>query len=149
MFRINDIVLRINQPIEGTLKKGQRAIVSELVDAKYMQLEGHVGNFLITNFRLDTLGVPIGTKATLSDLESMEQALVTIDKWNRTHPTVAMVSIEAFPAQDGGSVYSTGCDDFNNVSLMITHLGTLASSEERKSTLQRAMGLLQVEINNE
>lgn len=146
MLRVNDIVVRISNPLEGGLRKGQRAVVTSLVDDKYMTLDGHAGQFLIANFRVDTLGSPCGAKATLSDLEAVEQALNTIDQWNRTHPTGSMISIEAHPAQDGGSTFFTSTEDFNDVSLMVEHLGTLASKEERKSTLRKAMGLLQVEL---
>lgn len=145
MIRKNDIVVRISHPLEGALLKGDRAIVSSIEDDQFMTLEGHVGQFMISNFRLDSLG-NTETKPTLSDLESMERALSTIDHWNRTHPTIAMVSIEAHCAQDGGSTFCTGGDDFNDIGLMISHLGTLATSQERKSVLRHAMGLLQVEL---
>lgn len=148
MFRKGDVVVRITTPTEGSVVKGTRAIVASVTDSQYMTLEGHHGQFMQVNFRPDSLGSS-ERKPTVSDLESMEHALQVIDNWNRTHPTAAMVSIQAYPAQDGGSVFMTTNNDYNSIEGVIKRLGELATSDEKKASLRKAIGLMQMEIGDE
>lgn len=145
MFRTHDVVVRLNNPIEGSLLKGERAIVKGVIDSEYMTLEGHAGQFLQSNFRLDS--ETSTTKQTVSDLEAVEDALHVIDNWNRTHPTGAMISIEAHCTQDGGSTFLTQASDSNDISEFITILSMMATDADKQSTLRRAMELIGAEIH--
>lgn len=146
MFRKNDVVVRLNNPVEGSVLKGARAIVKEVIDSQYMTLEGHHGQFLQSNFRIDSLGTH-EENPTVSDLQAVEQALHVIDNWNRTHPTGAMISIEAHCTQDGGSTFLTATDDYNDIDRFIIALSSMANDEDKKSTLRRAMSLLGAELD--
>ncbi|AHK11881.1 hypothetical protein CHOED_021 [Vibrio phage CHOED] len=136
MYRKGDIVVRLTAPIEGTFRKGTRAIVNEVLNDKEFTLEGHEGTYLQSSFRMDSIGNP--TNPTVSDLGSLEQALRVIDNWNRTHPTGLMVHIEAYPAQDGGSLFRTDAFDTNDISQLMGHLINYSSAEEKAAALERA-----------
>lgn len=135
MYRSSDIVVRVCSPIEGSFVKGTRAIVKEVLNNKEFTLEGHEGIFLQSSFRLDSLG---DSKPTLSGLGELEHALTVIDNWNRTKPTGQMISIEAYPAQDGGSLFTTPSKDSNDISAFMAYLIDYASSNEKAEILERA-----------
>lgn len=148
MYRKGDIVVRIVEPKEGNFKAGTRAIIKEILNDREFTLEGHDGTYCQSSFRLETLKDTTGEIRQVSDLESMEHALNVIDHWNRTHPTAYMVSIEAHPAQDGGSIFSTATADTNNVAQFVVELAQAASDTERKATLVKAMELMQLQVDS-
>lgn len=135
MYRTGDIVVRVTEPMEGGFHKGIRDIVKEVLNDKEFTLENHEGIYLQRNFRLDKMDGEIGQ---VSDLEALEKALEVIDNWNRTQPTGNMVSIEAYPAQDGGSLFTTPSFDTHDIGSMMGHLLAYASDKEKAATLERA-----------
>lgn len=148
MFRKDDVVVRLSSSMEGDFKKGTRAIVKEIINDTEFTLEGHRGIYLQSSFRLVGANETLRENRQVSDLESVENALNVIDAWNRTHPTGYMISIEAHPAQDGGSTFLTNTLDTNSVSQFMVELAKAASGEERKATLKKAMELMQLQMDN-
>lgn len=148
MYRSGDIVVRLTEPVEGEFRAGTRAIVKEVLNDKEFTLEGHVGIYLQSSFRPDTLVDSHGQIRHMSDLEAVENALNIIDNWNRTHPTAYMISIEAEPAQDGGSIFSTTSEDTNSIPQFMSYLAIAASDNERKATLRKAMDLMQLQLGD-
>jgi methionine synthase I (cobalamin-dependent) len=138
-MRPGDIVIRTVPTVEGNFQKGTRAIVKEVLNDREITLEGHQGIYLKSSFQLER---PFQQNGQVSDLESIEHALHTIDVWNRTHPTGLMISIEAYPAQDGGSLFHTDSFDSNDVSQMVNHLLDYASNLEKAAMLERAAAAL-------
>lgn len=137
MYRTNDIVVRLTDTMEGGMKKGTRAIVAKVLNDKEFTLEGHEGTYLQASFRMDSIGAQ-GEIRQVSGLAAVEHALRVIDDWNRTHPTGNMISIEAYPAQDGGSLFTTPSHDSNSISDFVGHLMNYASSEDKAVALERA-----------
>lgn len=134
-MRTGDIVVRITAPLEGNFTKGTRAIVKEVLNDREVTLEGHDGIFLQSSFKIERFSTQ---NRQVSDLESIEHALHTIDVWNRTHPTGLMISIEAYPAQDGGSLFHTDSFDANDIGSFVGHLLDYASKEDKAAMLERA-----------
>lgn len=149
MFRKGDVVVRQNSPLEGSVVKGTVAVVKRIIDADYMTLEGHDGRYMQSHFRLNTQSNPERTVVG-NDLESVENALRTIDNWNRTHPTPAMISIESGNAQDGGSIFviNDGYDS-HNVSDIMVHLTKFMSDADRKAGLLRMKLMIDRELGDE
>lgn len=148
MYRSGDIVVRLTTPAEGNFKAGTRAIVDEVLNATEFTLEGHVGHYLQSSFRPANLVDSHGQIRQVSDLETVENALNVIDNWNKTHPTGYMISIEAHPAQDGGSTFLTDSTDSNSIPEFMASIAHAASDGERKATLKKAMELMQLQMDN-
>lgn len=136
MYRKGDIVTRVSNPLESGLKKGARAIVKEVLDNKEFTLEGHEGVYLQSGFRPSAMAAVQNRQ--VSGLEELEHALNVIDNWNRTKPTSQMISIEAYPAQDGGSLFTTPSFDANNIGDFMAHLIDYGSNEDKAAALERA-----------
>lgn len=139
MFRKGDIVTRFVPSQEGGMKKGTRAIVKRILNDREFTLEGHEGIYLQQSFTMDT---PMSENRQVSDLEELEQALQVIDMWNRSRPTSQMISIEAYPAQDGGNLYSMHGYDTHHVSALMGHLMETATNEDKAAVLEKAAAAL-------
>lgn len=138
MYRTGDIVTRVAVASEGNFKKGTRAIVKEVLNDTEFTLEGHEGIYLQASFRISKLTTEVHQNRQVSDLESLENALKVIDNWNRTKPTSQMISVEAYPAQDGGSLFTTPSFDSNSISDFIVHLLGYGSDIDKAAALERA-----------
>lgn len=134
MFRTGDIAVRMVPSKEGGMVVGTRCIVKRVLNAREFTLEGLPGVYLQSSFQLDTEG----ETRQVSDLEQLEQALIILDNWNRTHPTALMVSVEAYPAQDGGSLFTTHGFDSNSIGELVGHLLEQSSDEDKATALERA-----------
>lgn len=134
MFRKGDIAVRMVPSQEGGIAVGTRCIVKRVLNDREFTLEGMPGIYLQSSFQLDTEG----ENRQVSDLEQLEQALNILDHWNRTHPTALMVSVEAYPAQDGGSLFTTHGFDSNSIGELMGHLLAQGSNEAKAAFLERA-----------
>lgn len=143
MFRPSDTVVRINSPVEGGIKKGTKAIVATIIDETYMTLEGHEGQYRQSSFKLDTV---TRTKPTVSDLDSLTEALRVIDNWNRTHPTAMMIGVDPYPTQDGGMVVEVNGEGFNSPDTFYEYMSYYASKQDRKAALKRALTMMGAEL---
>lgn len=130
-------LVRARGDLNGALPCGTVVTVKTVIDEEYIELEGYEDcHFLRSQFEpLDTYG---GEIRQMSDLELLEMSLRHIDHWNRTHPISQMISIEAYPAQDGGSLFTTHGFDSNSIGELIGHLLVTASNEERAAALEKA-----------
>lgn len=135
MFRTGDIAVRMVPSKEGGVAVGTRCIVKRVLNDREFTLEGLPGVYLQSSFAMDT---EMGENRQVSDLEQLEQALTILDNWNRTHPTSQMVSVEAYPAQDGGSLFTTHGFDSNSIGELVGHLVEQGSNEAKAAFLERA-----------
>lgn len=137
------LVVRTSGILEGPIKEGDKCIVKCIVDSQYMELEEYEGLYLRSNFKpVEDYIVPKGRPDQMSSIEALETALKVLDHWNRTHTTSMMISVEAYPAQDGGSLFTTPTFDSNNIGTMIEHLLDYSSKEEKAAALERAAAAL-------
>lgn len=130
-------VIRTSNNLSGDVLKGSTYTIKYLIDDDTLALEEVEGSFRRSEFEDEATYVKPFDVDSVS-VASLTSALRLIDMWNRTRPTALMVSIEAYPAQDGGSLFTTDSFDSNEVNTFMSHLINYASSAEKADLLEQA-----------
>lgn len=137
-------VVRISENLAGGVVMGETYTIKYLIDDDTLALEEVDGEWSRSEFK-DAATYVAPLKGNTVSLESLANALRIIDMWNRTQPTSLMVSIEAHPAQDGGSSFFTSTADSNDVDSFVADLLKYSSGREKARILRAAAALVEQE----